>query len=96
MTENLTMEELGAAVNRGEREPSEVVARLKAMVVYPRFIGVDDGGSYVWELENGRWTWGDEPYFAWTATRTFDPEDYVAKYGTPTPLLTLGQLAAGS
>lgn len=50
-------------------------------VVYPRFIGVDDSGDYVWELESGRWTFGDDPYSAATRTRTFEPERYLDKYG---------------
>lgn len=82
----LTLAELGEAINRGEREPSEVVARLKAAVVYPRFLGIDTSGDSVWELANGRWTFGDEPWSAVNKGRTFDPERYVEKYGVPVPL----------
>ena len=86
MTGEMTMKELGAAIDRGEREPAEAVARLIKAKIYPRFLGVDDGGSYVWELENGRWTWGDDPQHAARLVRTFEPEQYVIKYGTPTPI----------
>jgi hypothetical protein len=82
----LTLKELGEAVERGEREPAEAVARLKAAVVYPRFLGTDTSGDSVWELANGRWTFGDEPWSAVDKDRTFEPERYVQKYGVPTPL----------
>lgn len=82
----LTMAELGAAVDRGEREPTEVVGRLRVSVVYPRFLGLDDGGSHVWELADGRWCSAEDPCHAVYKTRTFIPEHYVVKYGTPTPV----------
>lgn len=50
-------------------------------VVYPRFLGVDDGGDFVWELADGRWTWGDNPYDAAKRGRTFTPDRYQEKYG---------------
>lgn len=54
-------------------------------VVYPRFLGTDAHGSDVYELADGRWTWGDDPHVAQrrTRTRTFTPADYIAKYGRP-------------
>lgn len=61
------------------------VASVGRMVVYPRFLGTDDGGDYVWELANGRWTWGDDPHGAATKERTFEPERYCEKYGAPQP-----------
>jgi len=50
-------------------------------VIYPRFLGIDDGGDFVWELANGRWTWGDDPLDAIWKTRTFAPDHYLDKYG---------------
>lgn len=94
MTDEMTMRELGKAIDRGEREPIEAVERLKTLVVYPRFLGIDDSGSCVWALADGRWCWGDDPYHASRQTRTFEPERYVVKYGTPTPIRTLAELAA--
>lgn len=82
----LTMDELGAAIARGERDPAEAVARLRTAVVYPRFLGVDDDGTYVWELADGQWTWADDPDQAVRRVRTFEPERYVGKYGVPTPV----------
>jgi hypothetical protein len=73
-----------------ERTAAEVVAALSDAVVFPRFLGVDDAGDNVWELENGRWTWGDEPYDAICRARTFEPERYVDKYGEPTPITKPG------
>lgn len=64
--------------------------------IYPRFLGVDDGGDFVWELANGRWTWGDDPMDAVNKTRTFTADHYLGKYG---PIQTLGtqcQLEPGS
>jgi hypothetical protein len=55
-------------------------------VVYPRFLGKDDNGDFVWELANGRWTWGDDPLQAAMRQRTFSPDRYVEKYGAPSPL----------
>jgi hypothetical protein len=49
--------------------------------VYPRFIGVDSNGDFVWELASGRWTWGDDPLQAATRLRTFTPDRYLEKYG---------------
>lgn len=80
------MEELAKAVAKGERDAAEAVARLDKMVVYPRFLGMDDAGLPVWELANGRWTWGDDPYKAARMQRTFQPERYVDKYGVPTQI----------
>jgi hypothetical protein len=54
--------------------------------VYPRFLGVDDGGDFVWELANGRWTWGEDPHDAATRQRTFTPDRYSEKYGHPQPV----------
>lgn len=69
-----------------ERTAAEVVAALSETVIFPRFLGVDDSGSFVWELEDGRWTWGEYPDDALYRTRTFEPERYVDKYGAPTPI----------
>lgn len=54
--------------------------------IYPRFLGVDGSGDFVWELADGRWTWGEDPHSAATRTRTFKPEEYVDKYGRPAGL----------
>jgi hypothetical protein len=54
-------------------------------VIYPRFLGIDGSGDFVWELATGRWTWGDDPHAAATRERTFEPERYVGKYGRPVP-----------
>jgi hypothetical protein len=54
-------------------------------VIYPRFLGIDGSGDFVWELATGRWTWGDDPHAAVTRERTFEPERYVEKYGRPVP-----------
>jgi hypothetical protein len=51
--------------------------------IYPRFLGVDGSGDFVWELADGRWTWGDDPHAASTRERTFEPERYIGKYGRP-------------
>lgn len=59
-------------------------------VVYPRFIGMDDNGDFVWELADGRWTWGSDPYDAACRKRTFTPDRYEEKYGKPKPLADLG------
>lgn len=53
------------------------------MTVYPRFLGMDGSGDFVWELADGRWTWGDDPHDAATKQRTFEPERYIEKYGRP-------------
>lgn len=52
---------------------------------YPRFLGVDGSGDFVWELENGRWTWGQSPNEAWAQgqIRSLEPERYIDKYGRP-------------
>jgi hypothetical protein len=55
-------------------------------VIYPRFLGIDGSGDFVWELASGRWTWGDDPHSAVTRERTFEPERYVEKYGRPVPI----------
>lgn len=52
-------------------------------VTYPRFLGVDGSGDFVWELESGRWTWGDDPHDANGKTRSFEPARYIEKYGRP-------------
>lgn len=65
---------------------AEVVARLSETVVFPRFLGSDDSGDFVWELEDGRWTWGEDPDEAANRVRTFEPERYVVKFGAPTPI----------
>lgn len=70
-----------------ERTAAEVVAALSDAVIFPRFLGLDDGGDFVWELEDGRWTWGEDPHHAVRQTRTFDPERYVVKFGEPTPII---------
>lgn len=51
--------------------------------IYPRFLGMDGSGDFVWELESGRWTWGDDPHAAITKQRTFEPVEYIGKYGRP-------------
>lgn len=65
---------------------AEIVARVTARVTFPRFLGVDDSGDFVWELADGRWTWGDDPHGVVYRKRTFEPEHYVEKYGEPTIL----------
>ena len=55
-------------------------------VIYPRFLGKDDNGDFVWELASGRWTWGDDPFQAANRQRTFAPDRYMEKYGAPQPL----------
>ena len=54
--------------------------------IYPRFLGMDDHGDFVWELASGRWTWGDNPYAANIRQRTFTPDRYLEKYGPVEPL----------
>lgn len=56
---------------------------------YPRFLGVDGSGDFVWELETGRWTWGEDPHDAAFRERTFEPERYIEKYGRPVPFVRL-------
>jgi len=53
-------------------------------VVYPRFLGQDSNYDFVWELANGRWTWGDSPREAVVRPRTFTPDRYLEKYGPVT------------
>lgn len=60
--------------------------------VYPRFLGVDSNGDFVWELASGRWTWGDDPYQANDRKRTFTPDRYLDKYGPVTQLPASGLL----
>ena len=50
----------------------------------PRFLGVDDAGDRVWELPDGRWTWGEDAADAAGQARTFEPARYAEKYGSPT------------
>lgn len=57
--------------------------------VYPRFLGVDGSGDFVWELETGRWTWGDSPRDAAFRGRTFEPARYIEKYGRPIPFVRI-------
>jgi hypothetical protein len=54
--------------------------------VYPRFLGVDSNGDFVWELASGRWTWGDDPYQATRRQRTFTADRYLDKYGPVEPI----------
>lgn len=61
-------------------------------VVYPRFLGVDSNGDFVWELASGRWTWGDDPYQANQRQRTFTPDRYLDKYGPVNQLPESGLL----
>lgn len=56
------------------------------MTIYPRFLGADGTGDLVWELANGRWAWGSDPFVANAQKRTFEPVDYIAKYGRPVGL----------
>lgn len=51
--------------------------------IYPRFLGMDGQGDFVWELANGRWTWGSDLHDVLNASRTFEPERYIEKYGRP-------------
>lgn len=69
-----------------EPTAAEVVAALSEAVIFPRFLGIDGGGSFVWELEDGRWTWGEDPHDAINRARTFEPERYIEKYEAPTPI----------
>jgi hypothetical protein len=55
-------------------------------MMYPRFLGVDSNGDFVWELANGRWTWGDDPYQAIHRQRTFAADRYLDKYGPVEPI----------
>ena len=69
--------------------PAPVVCNLAAMTtqtVYPRFLGVDSNGDFVWELASGRWTWGDDPYQVTQRQRTFTPDRYLDKYGPVEPI----------
>lgn len=52
----------------------------------PILIGMDSAGDLVWQLPNGRWTWGESAKEAMTRPRTFLPDRYVEKYGQPTPV----------
>jgi hypothetical protein len=69
-----------------EMTDAEAVAALNDTVIFPRFLGQDDAGDFVWELADGRWTWGDDPHDVLDRVRTFEPERYVQKFGVPTPL----------
>jgi hypothetical protein len=60
--------------------------------VFPRFLGVDSNGDFVWELASGRWTWGDDPHQANRRQRTFTPDRYLEKYGPLTQLEPSGLL----
>jgi hypothetical protein len=51
--------------------------------IHPRFLGIDGSGDFVWELADGRWTWGDDPHAAADRRRTFEPVRYIEKYGRP-------------
>lgn len=59
----------------------------------PTLIGMDYAGDLVWQLPNGRWTWGESAMEAMTRPRTFQPARYIEKYGAPTPLPGAGSLA---
>lgn len=75
--------------------PAGSVCNLAAMTtekVFPRFIGVDSNGDFVWELASGRWTWGDDPHQAHHRRRTFTPDRYLEKYGPLTQLEPSGLL----
>lgn len=65
---------------------------MTTQTVYPRFIGVDSNGDFVWELASGRWTWGDDPYQANDRKRTFTADRYLDKYGPLTQLPASGLL----
>jgi hypothetical protein len=62
---------------------------MTATTVYPRFLGIDGSGDFVWELETGRWTWGEDPHDAAFRERTFEPVRYIEKYGRPIPFVRL-------
>jgi hypothetical protein len=62
---------------------------MTATTIYPRFLGVDSNGDFVWELPTGRWTWGDDPHSAAFRQRTFTPDRYIEKYGRPIPFIRL-------
>lgn len=47
----------------------------------PEFIGYDNSGDKVWQLVDGRWTWGETAGRALQQARTFTPERFVEKYG---------------
>jgi hypothetical protein len=51
----------------------------------PDFLGIDEQGDKVWELPDGRWTWGETAEEAMERARTFEPYEYVEKYGEPDP-----------
>lgn len=53
------------------------------MATQPRYVGTDESGDQVWELPDGRWSWGSTAKDAAERGRSFTPEDYVAKYGEP-------------
>lgn len=57
--------------------------------IWPRFLGQDNSGDFVWELPNGRWTWGNDPASAMTRKRTFTPDRYQEKYGPVEPLVEI-------
>jgi hypothetical protein len=65
---------------------------MTAQTVYPRFLGVDSNGDFVWELASGRWTWGDDPYQASQRQRTFTADRYLDKYGPVGPIPASGLL----
>lgn len=52
-------------------------------VARARFLGIDLSGDLVWELPDGRWTWGPTEEFALANKRTLEPDRYVEKYGEP-------------
>lgn len=59
---------------------------MTTQTVYPRFLGVDNNGDFVWELASGRWTWGDDPYQVSRRERTFTADRYLEKYGPVEPI----------
>lgn len=54
--------------------------------VYPRFLGMDAHGSYVWELANGRWTFAKSAFSATQMPLSFRPVRYIGRYGRPVGL----------
>jgi len=51
--------------------------------IYPRFLGYDGSSDCVWELADGRWTWGNTAHDAADMGCTFEPVRYIEKYGRP-------------
>jgi hypothetical protein len=87
-------DDLATEVAATREKEARQIADLLASTVYPRFLGTDGSGDYVWELANGRWTFGADPHSAADKARTFRPERYVEKYGMPTGIESQEVLAA--